>query len=61
MSEEKQLEESEYIHKAARPLRWVKDKDDHTAWYLDLNFHGLIDDLRVSRQARETFEALGGP
>lgn len=37
---------------------WVKDREDHTAWYLDLNFHGLIDDLRVSAVARDEFEAL---
>ena len=37
---------------------WVKDAPDHTAWYLDLNFHGLIDDFRVSRVARHRFDAV---
>ena len=39
---------------------WVKDKPDDTAWYVDLNFHGLIDDFRASKVARREFEAVGG-
>ena len=38
---------------------WVKNAPNHTAWYLDLNFHGLIDDFRISKVRRETFEAIG--
>ncbi len=38
---------------------WVAEREDHTAWYLDLNFHGYIDDFRVSNKARERFEAIG--
>lgn len=37
---------------------WVKDAPDHSAWYHDLNFHGLIDDFRVSRVARRRFDAV---
>ena len=39
---------------------WVKDKPDNTAWYVDLNFHGSIDDFRASNVAREEFDAVGG-
>ncbi len=40
---------------------YVKDKPDHSAWYADLSFRGLIDEFRISDTVRETFEALGTP
>ena len=36
MSEEMQFGETDYMHKAARPLKWVKDKDGNT-WLCDKN------------------------
>ena len=34
MDEDKTLEETDYMHKAARPLKWVKDKNGDT-WLCD--------------------------
>jgi len=50
---------SDQLYLGCRPW-WVKDREDHTAWYLDLNLHGYLDDFRVSSVARERFEAVGG-
>ena len=40
---------------------YVKDAPGHAAWYTDLNFHGLIDDVRFSTGVRERLDAFAPP
>ena len=49
---------SDILYVGCQPW-WVKEGKDHTAWYLDLNFRGCIDDLRISDVVRTNFAALG--